>query len=66
MSSSGGYGGSYVGTLVGSHGLLLGNEELTVQNLNDSLASHLEKARTLEVANSDLEVKIHAWYQKQG
>ena len=66
LSSSGAYGGGNVGTLVRSNGLLVGNEKLTIQNLNDRLASYLEKVHTLEVAISDLEVKIHDWYQNQG
>ncbi|KAM5338938.1 LOW QUALITY PROTEIN: keratin, type I cytoskeletal 19-like [Glossophaga mutica] len=65
-SSSGGYDGSYVGTLVGSDRLLVGNQKLTMQNLNDSLASHLEEVPALEAANSKLGVEIRDWYQKQG
>uniref|UniRef100_A0A8D0HA13 IF rod domain-containing protein n=1 Tax=Sphenodon punctatus TaxID=8508 RepID=A0A8D0HA13_SPHPU len=70
---SGGYGSApctgfsggsvHFGHVSGGFG---GGLDMTMQNLNDRLASYLDKVRCLEEENSQLECLIREWYEKQG
>ncbi|NWI97403.1 K1C15 protein, partial [Pitta sordida] len=46
--------------------ILSNDEKLTMQSLNERLASYMETVRNLERENAQLEQLIREWYQKQG